>query len=140
LTRSCLALHPVPAPALATAPLVATPAAGSAATAAVVPNASTTVDSVQKFYAEIAQVTAQFRQTVTYSTFGTTKTSTGKVWLMKPGKMRWDYVEKKKTATQVEKSFISNGKYLYVVEHGNKQVMKKNLQNDLMPVAVSFLY
>jgi len=62
------------------------------------------------------------------------------VWLMKPGKMRWDYVEKKKDKVQVSKSFISNGKYLYVVEHGNKQVVKKNLENDLMPVAVTFLY
>ena len=59
---------------------------------------------------------------------------------MKPGKMRWDYVEKKRGKTQVKKSFISNGKYLYVVEHDNKQVVKKNLENDLMPVAVTFLY
>lgn len=59
---------------------------------------------------------------------------------MKPGKMRWDYVEKKKGKARVFKSFISNGKNLYVVEHLNKQVMKKNLGNDLMPVAVTFLY
>jgi len=59
---------------------------------------------------------------------------------MKPGKMRWDYLEKKKTGVEVKKSFISNGTYLYVVEHDNKQVVKKNLERDLMPVAVSFLY
>ena len=29
---------------------------------------------------------------------------------------------------------------LYVVDHGNMQVMKKKLAQDLMPVAVSFLY
>src|SRR5207248_7761034 len=50
------------------------------------------------------------------------------------------YVEKKSGKTQVKKSFISNGTYLYVVEHDNKQVVKKNLANDLMPVAVTFLY
>ena len=122
------------------APLVAAPAAGSAATAATAPNADTVVDNVQKFYAGIKQVTAQFRQSVTNNTFGSTKTSDGTVWLMKPGKMRWDYVEKKKDKVQVKKSFISNGQYLYVVEHDNKQVVKKNLANDLMPVAVSFLY
>ena len=59
---------------------------------------------------------------------------------MKPGKMRWDYLEKKKTGVEVKKSFISNGTYLYVVEHDNKQVVKKNLERDLMPVAISFLY
>jgi outer membrane lipoprotein-sorting protein len=61
--------------------------------------------------------------------------------------MRWDYLEKKKDpadrtkeVVEVKKSFISNGTYLYVVEHDNKQVVKKSLQQDLMPVAVSFLY
>jgi outer membrane lipoprotein carrier protein len=122
------------------APLVAAPAAGSAAAAATAPNADSVVDNVQKFYAGIKQVTAQFRQSVTNNTFGSTKTSDGTVWLMKPGKMRWDYVEKKKDKVVTKKSFISNGSYLYMVEHDNKQVVKKNLANDLMPVAVTFLY
>jgi outer membrane lipoprotein carrier protein len=133
---------------ISTAPLVATPAAGAAtgsaaatpAPAAAAPNATNVVNEVQKFYAGINQVTAQFRQSVTNNTFGSTKTSDGTVWLKKPGKMRWDYVEKKKDKVQVKKSFISNGQYLYVVEHDNKQVVKKNLANDLMPVAVTFLY
>jgi outer membrane lipoprotein carrier protein len=130
---------------LQAAPLMATPAAGSAATTATAPtpspaSASDVVDSVQKFYKDIKQVTAVFRQTVHISTFGTDKTSDGTVWLMKPGKMRWDYVEKKKDVVQVKKSFISNGTSLYVVEHDNKQVVKKNLAADLMPVAVTFLY
>lgn len=142
LTRTYLGLAS-PAPAhhvIHTAPLVAAPGAGSAATLAATPNATAVVNEVQNFYAGIKQVTASFRQSVTNNTFGSTKTSDGTVWLMKPGKMRWDYLEKKKGATKVKKSFISNGSYLYVVEHDNKQVVKKNLENDLMPVAVTFLY
>ncbi|MGE5186065.1 MAG: LolA family protein [Acidobacteriota bacterium] len=128
--------------ASASAPLVATPAAAPAATAAAASAATANdiVDSVQKFYANIKQVTAQFRQTVKNSTFGTEKTSDGKVWLEKPGKMRWDYYETKKGTTQTKKSFISNGTTLYVVEHDNKQVVKKDLKQDLLPVAVTFLY
>jgi outer membrane lipoprotein carrier protein len=103
-------------------------------------NADGVVDSVQGFYGKIKQVTASFRQSVTNDTFGSTKTSDGTVWIMKPGKMRWDYLEKKKDKVEVKKSFISNGANLYVVEHDNMQVVKKNLQQDLMPVAVSFLY
>jgi outer membrane lipoprotein carrier protein len=149
ITRSWIAAHsPAPAQHITTAPLVAAPGAGSAAAqatatapAAAQPvSAGAVVTEVQKFYAGIKQVTAKFRQSVTNNTFGSTKTSDGTVWLMKPGRMRWDYVEKKKTVTKVKKSFISNGSYLYVVEHDNKQVVKKNLQNDLMPVAVTFLY
>ncbi len=114
-----------------------TPAATAATTAE---NASDVVDNVQKFYANIKQVSSAFRQTVKNSTFGTEKTSDGKVWLLKPGKMRWDYYEKKKTSVETKRSFISNGTTLYVVEHDNKQVMKKDLKQDLLPVAVTFLY
>lgn len=129
----------VPAPApiapaiVPSIPLVVAP--GATAT-----DANAVVDNVQKFYANVKQVTASFRQAVTNDTFGSTKTSDGTVWIMKPGKMRWDYLEKKQQKTQVKKSFISNGSNLYLVEHDNMQVVKKNLQQDLMPVAVSFLY
>jgi outer membrane lipoprotein carrier protein len=126
--------HPPVASVVTTAPLVAAPTAATPASAADV------VDRVQQFYARIKQVTAAFRQSVTNDTFGNTKTSDGTVWIMKPGKMRWDYLENTKNGTEVKKSFISNGAYLYVVEHDNKQVVKKNLERDLMPVAVSFLY
>src|SRR5260221_11960296 len=64
--------------------------------------ANDVVDNVQKFYANIKQVTAQFRQTVHISTFGTAKTRDGTVWLMKPGRIRWDYRERKKTDGQVK--------------------------------------
>jgi len=142
ITRTILGLAPAPAPAhpsfVPTAPLVAAP--GAPAVPAVPVTAADIVDRVQQFYAGIKQVTASFRQAVTNDTFGSTKTSDGTVWIMKPGKMRWDYLEKKKTGVEVKKSFISNGTYLYVVEHDNKQVVKKNLERDLMPVAVSFLY
>lgn len=102
------------------------------------------VGQVQGFYGTVKQVTAQFRQTVTNVTFGSTKTSDGSVYIMKPGKMRWDYLEKtgsgKAEKVVYKKSFISNGSMLYDVEHDNKQVIKKNLKDDLMPVAVTFLY
>ncbi|HVK84026.1 MAG TPA: outer membrane lipoprotein carrier protein LolA [Kofleriaceae bacterium] len=116
------------------APLAAAPTA-TAVTAA------QAVDKIQDFYKTITSVTASFRQTVTYDMrVGAPKHNDGKVWIQKPGKMRWDYLETKKGQTVVKKSFISNGSYMYMVEHDNKQVTKKNLEKDLMPVAVSFLY
>ncbi len=108
--------------------------------------ATEVVDAVQKFYQDIKQVTAKFRQEVTNATFGKKQTNDGKVWIKKPGMMRWDYYSKKKTGTgskkktTVTKSFISNGSYLYVVEHENKTVIEKNLENNMLPVAVTFLY
>jgi outer membrane lipoprotein carrier protein len=139
LTRIYLgATNPPAQPAKPSVAVMVANPTGAVAAADV--SAADAVDKVQKFYASVNQVTALFRQTVTYATFGTTKSSDGKMWIQKPGKMRWDYSEKKKDVTLAKKSFISNGSYLYMVEHDNKQVVKKNLQNDLMPVAVSFLY
>ena len=77
---------------LASAPLVAAPAAGPATAQVTAPaspvSANGALQNIQKFYAGIHQVTAQFRQTVKNATFGTEKTSDGTVWLMKPNKMR----------------------------------------------------
>jgi outer membrane lipoprotein carrier protein len=143
ITRAVLGVVPAaaPAPAHHAPPLTivnAIPLAG--APGLTNPSANDVVDQVQKFYANIKQVSATFRQAVTNVTFGSTKSSDGSVWILKPGKMRWDYVEKKNEKTVVKKSFISNGTNLWVVEHDNMQVIQKNLQQDLMPVAVTFLY
>ena len=151
LTRIVLGATPAAAPATTPArppvtqreiapavPLAAAPGAAPAAIDTSKPGV--VLDQVQKFYDSIKQVTSQFRQAVTNDMLGSTKTSDGTVWIMKPGKMRWDYLEKKKDKVEVTKSFISNGTNLYVVEHDNMQVVKKNLQQDMMPVAVSFLY
>jgi outer membrane lipoprotein-sorting protein len=131
---------PAPAQIAPAVPLAAAPVAPVAPVAIDNTKPNVVLDQVQKFYAGISHVTAQFRQSVTNDMLGNTKTSDGTVWIMKPGKMRWDYLEKKKDKVEVTKSFISNGTNLYVVEHDNMQVVKKNLQQDMMPVAVSFLY
>ncbi len=113
---------------------------------ATAPTASDVVDEVQKFYKDIKQVTAKFRQEVVNATFGKSTTSDGKVWIKKPGMMRWDYYSKPKKGktgkktVETMKSFISNGSYLYVVEHQNKQVIEKDLSKNMLPVAVTFLY
>ncbi len=106
------------------------------------PTAANLLAGVQKFYAGIQHVNAKFRQEVTNTTFGRSDISDGKLWIAKPGKMRWDYQAKKtkKSKASIAKSFISNGSYLYVVDNENKQVIKKDLQKNLLPTAVTFLY
>ncbi len=118
---------------------VATSTAGAIRVAAA-PTADEIVDGVQQFYAGITNVTAKFRQTVTNVTFGDTKQTDGMLYIKKPGKMRWDYITKKNKKTSTNKSFISNGTYLWVVEHDNKQVVEKSLEKNMLPVAVTFLY
>jgi len=140
LMHFVLGWAPAPAPPPATPQVAAVVPLAGAPGAVDTSKPGVVLDQVQKFYGSIKQVTAQFRQSVTNDMLGSTKTSDGTLWIMKPGKMRWDYLEKKKDKVEVTKSFISNGTNLYVVEHDNMQVVKKNLQQDMMPVAVSFLY
>jgi outer membrane lipoprotein carrier protein len=148
ITRTILGLAPAPATQsfVPLVPLVGAPATSAAPAALPAPapsevpaTAAGIVERVQQFYARITQVTASFHQSVTYATFGNKQESDGKVMMAKPGKMRWDYAAKKKSGG-VKKVIVSNGTTVYVVEHDKKQLMKKNVQQDLMPVAVSFLY
>ncbi len=132
-------LFPQPQPA----PPAAKPTPVLTATrVATAPTAAEILSGVQKFYAGIESVNAKFRQEVVNATFGRSDKSDGVLWIQKPGKMRWDYYGKKQKdkPLSVAKHFISNGSYLYVVDRDNKQVIKKDLQKNLLPTAVTFLY
>lgn len=106
------------------------------------PAAGAVLDGVQKFYAGIQGVSAKFRQEVTNATFGRSDTSDGQLFISKPGKMRWNYFAKKRSGKELKiaKEFISDSTYLYVVDHENKQVIKKDLAKNLLPTAITFLY
>ncbi len=106
--------------------------------------AEETVAKVQHFYNTTKSFSASFSQTVKNSTFSKLKPkqSTGKVYILKPGKMRWDYKNESRrdaSSPKVSKSFISDGKHLWAVMHKNKQYYKGALNGSALPVAVSFL-
>jgi len=106
------------------------------------PGADAVVGKVQKFYESTKHLTAKFRQTYTNETFGTTRVSDGRLYIKKPGKMRWDYYAKKRNSkkAEVEKTFVSDGKMLWAVEHDQKQYAKQDLKKNMLPVAITFLY
>jgi outer membrane lipoprotein-sorting protein len=101
------------------------------------PSAPTVLANVQAFYASQHQMTAAFHQVVTQAAFGTTAVTDGSVRLAKPDRFRFDYLSKKNTATR---SFIFDGKVLWVIDVANKQIFKTPVQtNATLPAAVSFL-
>lgn len=134
--------QPAPVPAARAAKPTPAPAATLTVRVAAAPTAAEVLAGVQKFYAGISDVNAKFRQEVVNATFGRSDISDGQLWIRKPGKMRWDYYGKKQKGkpTTIAKHFISNGAYLYVVDRENKQVIKKDLQKNLLPTAITFLY
>jgi outer membrane lipoprotein carrier protein len=92
------------------------------------------VKRVQAYYAATKKLRADFRQTYTNSTFGRSSDSDGVVYVAKPGKMRWDYKGPEK------KHFISDGTTLWVYEPAQKQAIEQSLEDQILPVAVTFLY
>ncbi|HKE19051.1 MAG TPA: outer membrane lipoprotein carrier protein LolA, partial [Kofleriaceae bacterium] len=105
------------------------PAAGSSA------EAEKLVDRVQKFYQATPQFTAKFRQTTVLGAFGKTQTNDGRVYLKKPGRMRWDYVNKRDKKT-ISKSQMSDGTTIWVVLVADKQYFQQSLKDSALPVAV----
>jgi outer membrane lipoprotein carrier protein len=92
------------------------------------------VAGVQAYYKSATKLDAAFRQTYTNTVFGRSSVSHGKVYVHKPGKMRWDYDRPEK------KHIISDGTTLWVYEPANKQAFRQGLQDQVLPVAVTFLY
>jgi outer membrane lipoprotein carrier protein len=98
------------------------------------PNADSVVASVQTYYTKTQTLQADFRQTYTNTVFGKSSNSDGKLYIQKPGKMRWDY---KKPEL---KHFISDGTTLWVYEKTSQQAFKQDLKDQILPVAITFLY
>ena len=97
-------------------------------------SAADVVQKVQEYYARTQKLRAEFRQEYTNTTFGRASTSDGVVYIAKPGKMRWDYQKPE------PKYFISDGKVLWVYEAAQKQAFQQPLEDQILPVAVTFLY
>jgi outer membrane lipoprotein carrier protein len=106
------------------------------APAVAAPTASSTLAGVQSYYAKAPQLTAKFKQQVTYATFGTSNTTSGNVYVKKPGDVRWDYLRPDK---KVSKSFMYDGTTLWLVDNDSMQVMKQAVSGSAMPAAVAFL-
>jgi outer membrane lipoprotein carrier protein len=92
------------------------------------------VKKVQSYYAATQKLRADFRQEYTNATFGRSSTSDGLLRIAKPGKMRWDY------DTPEKKYFIADGTTLWVYEPASKQAFQQSLKDQILPVAVTFLY
>ena len=107
-----------PAPVLRAQPAEKAPAQPTAGAIRIAPNAAdAVVKGVQNFYKSTNQLTAKFRQSNYNKTFGMPTVNDGKVYLKKPGKMRWDYFSKR-NKTEVTRSQMSDGKTIWRARFG----------------------
>jgi outer membrane lipoprotein carrier protein len=92
-------------------------------------------ERVQRFYKKTTDFHADFNQTYTDVAAGSAKTSQGKVYFKKPGKMRWDYY----SGEGREKVLVSDGATFWIYEYEFKQVFKKCLAESQLPTSLKFL-
>lgn len=91
------------------------------------------VEGMQKYYETVEVYSAQFEQTIKSKRTGRARTSKGEVWFMKPGRMRWDYLEPD------ERYLISNGETFWSWEPNQMQYCEQDLTKSTLPTALSFL-
>jgi len=80
------------------------------------PNVNTVARQVDERYNRLRTLEADF--TEIYQGSGTERKESGKLWLKKPGKMRWEYRSPR------DKLFLSDGKDAWFYVPGDKQVRK----------------
>ncbi len=91
--------------------------------------------SIQRFYVNTNDFTSLFVQRYTFKALNRTDTSEGKVFMKKPGKIRWDYQK------PTEKFFIANGNSFWIYEPDNRQVIiNNNFKNSQAQLSISFLW
>jgi len=96
-------------------------------------SASAVLDRIQEFYEGTEDYQASFSQVYKNKLYNETKKSSGKVYIKRPGKMRWEYKKPN------EKLFVSDGKVLWVYEAEANQVFKQELSSSDLPTAIAFL-
>ena len=92
------------------------------------------MDQVQKKYTSINTVQAEFLQTSYLAAVDTAEGSSGQVWLVKPGKMKWHY------DVPEEQTFLMVGETLYYHQPLDNQVMIQNFKDAVLTdLPVAFL-
>jgi outer membrane lipoprotein carrier protein len=91
------------------------------------------VAKVQAFYQQTKDLKGSFKQVFTDTLYNRQRTSYGYLYVKKPGMMRWNYVKPEK------KSFIADGKELWVYEPEDKQAFRNPLSTQNLSTGLTFL-
>ncbi len=91
---------------------------------------------VEATYKDAASVTATFTKSQVNATFGTTTSTSGTVAFQRPGKMAWEFVDKKK---QRDNEFVFDGTTGWMIRHKNKEVIQQAMSATDLPAVIAFL-
>jgi outer membrane lipoprotein carrier protein len=99
-------------------------------------SAEALAERIQGFYSNTRDFQANFVQTYHDLAAGSSKVSRGKVYIKKPGRMRWDYTKKD---GKPDKLYVSDGTDFWVYEYDFQQVFKQCLKNSQLKTSLAFL-
>jgi outer membrane lipoprotein carrier protein len=88
---------------------------------------------MQERYDSASDYRAKFTQKYTYAASGRERTSSGEIFIKKPGRMRWNY-EKPEPSL-----WLATGSTFWMYEPEAKQAFKQDLKASQLPAAVAFL-
>ncbi len=91
------------------------------------------VAKMQGFYNRTKDLKGKFKQVYTDTLYNRERTQYGYLYVKKPGMMRWNYVSPEK------KSFIADGKELWVYEPEDKQAFRNALSTNNLSTGLTFL-
>jgi outer membrane lipoprotein carrier protein len=83
------------------------------------------VARVQSRYERTTRLQARFRQETRVPGFDQVQTGEGRVWILKPGMMRWDYTKPER------QTIIANGETLWVYLPDDRQVIRDHIDHSL---------
>jgi outer membrane lipoprotein carrier protein len=104
-----------------------------AAPAHAAPPVTEVVTRMQAFYNTTKDLKGKFKQVYTDTLYNKQRTHYGYLYVKKPGMMRWNYVKPEK------KSFIADGKELWVYEPEDKQAFRNPLSTTNLSTGLTFL-
>ncbi len=116
--------------ALTLVPAGAAPAAKTAAAVTL----DQAVAGVQKFYEDVSDFSADFKQSVKRKNMPRARKLKGRVGFKKPGMMRWDYKQPEKVL------YVSDGKTLWNYQVEDKVAYKLNVKDSELYNALKFLF
>lgn len=90
-------------------------------------------ESLERFFAEVERYTARFNQVVVDETGETIQESSGRLWIERPDKFRWDY------ETPYKQQIVSDGERLWVYDEDLRQVTVRSLKEGLLETPAALL-
>ena len=93
---------------------------------------ATVVERLQARYSGLTTIEADFTQEFR-SAMGGTQTSSGKVYMKKPGKMRWNY------KNPIQDEIVSDGRAIWVYQPDLNQVILRTVDEAATTIATDFL-